>query len=153
MEHKYSIQLTWKGNKGTGTQSYTSYDRIYAISAQGKEDIQGSSDPNYKGDASKWNPEELLLSSLSACHMLWYLHLCANKKIVITEYRDDPIGFLAVEKSGEGRFQKVTLQPTIIITDAQKIEEAQKIHDEAHHKCFIAQSVNFPVEIAPKISV
>lgn len=150
MEHEYSITVKWTGNKGQGTKNYQAYERSHTISAKDKPDVLGTSDPAFRGDPKKWNPEELFLSSLSTCHMLWYLHICSTHKIVVTEYTDNPIGIMEVESSGAGAFTKVTLNPTIVITDASRIADAEKLHQEAHEKCFIANSVNFPIEIIPK---
>lgn len=151
MRHEYKLSVKWTGNRGAGTVDYKTYDRAHTISSDGKPDLLGSAEPAYRGDAAKWNPEELLLSSLSACHMLWYLHLCAVNKIVVVDYQDTPTAIMETEKSGGGKFTKAAINPLIVITDSSRIEDAKKLHKEAHDKCFIAQSVNFPVEINPEI--
>jgi len=74
----YEISLTWTGNKGQGTSDYTIYERSYSLGGKGKPLIAGSSDPKFRGDETKWNPEEMLLASIASCHMLWYLHFCAD---------------------------------------------------------------------------
>lgn len=152
MEHVFQLTVKWTGNKGQGTMNYNSFDRSHLIYSNDKPDILGSSAPEFRGDPKRWNPEELLVSSLSTCHMLWYLHLCANHKITVMEYSDHPVGIMTVESSGKGYFQKATLNPIIVITDPARIEEAEKLHQDAHEKCFIANSVNFSIEIIPKIS-
>ncbi len=149
--HHYELSVKWTGNRGDGTKDYRSYDRAHLITAPGKPDLVGSSDPKFRGDPTRWNPEELLLASLSACHMLWYLHLCSEQKIIVMEYVDRPIGEMIVEASGLGRFKEATMRPVIVITDAARIADAEKLHAEAHKKCFIANSVNFPVKVESSI--
>ncbi len=90
--HAYQIRTTWTGNRGAGTSDYRGYERAHEFSAPGKPVIAGSSDPAFRGDATRYNPEELLVAALSACHMLWYLHLCAESGIVVTEYVDEARG-------------------------------------------------------------
>jgi organic hydroperoxide reductase OsmC/OhrA len=149
MDHNYKISVKWTGNTGKGTVEYKAYERSYILSAEGKPNLEGSSDPAFRGDAAKWNPEELLLAALSTCHMLWYLHICATNKIVITQYEDHPVAVMKLETSGAGQFTEATLNPRIVITDAKRIGDAEKLHHEAHEKCFIARSVNFPVKVVP----
>ena len=152
-QHEYSIVTAWTGNAGTGTSSYAGYRRDHEMRREGKRAaIEGSSDPAFRGDASRYNPEELLIASLSACHMLWYLHLCAVSGIVVTAYQDDARGTLALEPDGSGRMARVTLRPTVTIEDASKAQKAIELHHAAHEKCFIAASVNFPVECEPVLA-
>jgi organic hydroperoxide reductase OsmC/OhrA len=143
--HKYSLSLVWTGNKGEGTSHYRSYDRSYTISIQNKADIHGSSDPLFRGDASRHNPEEMLVAALSSCHLLSYLHLCADNGIVVTSYEDFATGIMHEDGQG-GAFSEVTLNITMEITDTQKKELAEKLHHDAGKSCFIASSVNFPVK-------
>ncbi len=132
--------------------AYDSYDREHTIASTGKPDLLASADPAYRGDRSKFNPEELLVASLSACHMLWYLHLCAVGGIRVVRYEDQAEGTLATEADGSGRFTQVILRPFIVL-GAGDLGRALELHAEAHRKCFIASSVNFPVEIEPKIEL
>lgn len=150
-EHSYQIHLIWTGNKGEGTRDYRSYDRSHRFTAHGKPDLLGSSDPAFRGDPTKWNPEELLLASLSSCHMLWYLHLCAVHGIIVIEYQDQPMGKIKLEKDGRGYFEEVILNPQVMIQDSQQIPLAETLHGDAHEKCFIANSVNFAISIHPSI--
>ncbi len=150
-EHSYLLDIEWTGNKGQGTLDYRSYERSLVVKAEGKPDLLGSSDPLFLGDRSKWNPEELLIASLSSCHMLWYLHLCSTKKIIVVSYHDLPTAKLIIEAQGEGHFAEATLKPEIVITDASRIEEAIHLHEDAHKKCFIAKALNFPVHLAPQV--
>lgn len=149
--HEYSLNLQWTGNSGSGTSNYRSYERSHTISIPGKSTIEGSADPAFRGDASKFNPEELLLASLASCHMLWYLHLCADSGISVTSYSDDPSGTMTETASGSGKFTEVTLRPKVQITDPLRFEEARTLHKKANELCFIANSVNFPVNHEPEI--
>lgn len=110
LEHRYDVAVTWTGNDGAGTQSYRSYRRDHVIEVVGKPQIPGSSDPDFLGDLVRYNPEELLVASLSACHMLWYLHLCADNGILVTDYRDNASGALQADESGGGAFVRVVLR-------------------------------------------
>ncbi len=150
--HRYALRLDWTGNLGTGTSNYRAYARDHVLSAPGKPDIAGSSDPNFRGDAARWNPEELLVASLSACHQLWYLHLCSTHGIVVTGYTDDAEGEMAEQADGGGEFTSVTLHPRVTIS-AGDPDKARELHHEAHRLCFIARSVNFPVGCEPTIEV
>jgi organic hydroperoxide reductase OsmC/OhrA len=150
-EHHYAIRVKWTGNLGSGTSGYRDYRRDHEIAATGKPAIPGSSDPVFRGDASRYNPEDLLVASLSACHMLWYLHLCADAGIRVTEYQDDATGRMVETADGGGRFAEVTLQPRITVSRGADRELAMRLHDRAHHLCFIANSVNFPVTCRPEI--
>ncbi|MEO5984799.1 MAG: OsmC family protein [Ferruginibacter sp.] len=143
-KHTYRALVTWKGNKGEGTKSYRGYDRHHTVSIPGKPDLQCSSDPAFHGDQSKYNPEELLVSSLSGCHMLWYLHLCAENGINVTTYEDHASGTMT-ENGSVGFFSEVVLKPVVTITDIRHLRLAMELHSEANKRCFIANSCNFPV--------
>ncbi len=149
--HRYKVSLEWTGNLGAGTSSYTAYDRTHELISAGKPTIAGSSDPSFRGDAQRWNPEELLVASLAACHQLWYLHLCADAGIVVTAYRDTPCGEMSVDKGGDGQFDFVVLRPQVEVAIGSDVAAALALHDEAAEKCFIARSVNFPVRHEPTI--
>jgi organic hydroperoxide reductase OsmC/OhrA len=152
-EHIYQTNLVWTGNVGTGTETYTSYSRAHEISIEGKPVINGSSDPHFRGDASRYNPEELLLAALSACHMLSYLHQCAIAKIVVIDYADSATGKMVETPHGGGHFIEVTLKPRVIISAESDPDTAREVHHKAHELCFIANSVNFPVYAEPTISL
>jgi organic hydroperoxide reductase OsmC/OhrA len=143
--HQYQMHLVWTGNKGEGTATYRSYERSYTISMANKVDFFGSSDPMFRGDASKHNPEDLLIMALSSCHLLSYLHLCATNGIVLTSYDDDATGTMTEDAVKGGFFTDVTLNIKMNITDASKKELALSLHHDANKLCFIANSVNFPV--------
>ena len=151
-QHHYQITNRWTGNLGQGTASYRGYSRNYDLSAEGKSaPIAGSSDPQFRGDRTRYNPEELLLGALSACHMLWVLHLCADAGIVVAEYLDEAEGEMIENPDGSGHFTTATLHPRMRITDPARAADAVAIHERAHHFCAMAQSVNFPVECQPEI--
>lgn len=145
--HHYTLAVTWTGNTGEGTKDYRGYERSYVISSDGKPDIAGSADPNYRGDAARWNPEDLLVGALSACHKLWFLHLAAVNGVVVTDYADEPLGTLNAERDGSGEFTSVVLRPKITLADPSLAARADALHQDAHEKCFIARSVNFPVTV------
>ena len=144
--HQYKITVEWTGNKGSGTSSYKAYDRDHLVFAKGKTPIQCSSDPAFRGDPSRYNPEEQLVAALSSCHMLWYLHLCSSAGIIVTAYEDYAEGVMEETASGSGFFREVILKPNITITNLGRIEEAMQLHHKANEMCFIANSVNFPVK-------
>jgi len=151
-QHHYQTTLRWTGNLGRGTADYRAYGRDHEYSGVNKSiAIPGSADPAFRGDPSRYNPEELLVAALSSCHMLTVLHLCADAGIVVTEYADDAEGEMA-EGDGSGHFTRVTLHPRMVITDPSRIADAANLHQQAHHGCFIAQSVNFPVDCVPEIT-
>lgn len=150
-EHTYEVRIQWTGNDGQGTRTYKAYRRDHIIVGNGKPEISGSSDPNFRGDPSRYNPEELLVASLSACHMLWYLHLCAVNHISVVDYRDAASGVLRENNDGSGEFVRVLLKPTVTLGAGDDRVKARELHHEAHRLCFIARSVNFPVEVEPEI--
>jgi organic hydroperoxide reductase OsmC/OhrA len=147
--HQYKATTTWTGNRGKGTAGYTAYDRSHEISIDGKNTISASSDPAFRGDRTKHNPEEFLVSSLSSCHMLWYLHLCAEKGIVVTDYVDEASGSMEENSDGSGQFTEVTLRPKVTVADKAMIQQATELHHKANEMCFIARSVKFPVHHKP----
>ena len=153
LEHHYAVSLEWHGNRGPGTSGYRDYGRQHVLSADGKPPISGSSDRAFHGDADRWNPEELLLSALSQCHLLSYLHVAASSGIVVTAYTDQAIGTMEQTTDGGGRFTSVTLRPLVTVSNAEMADAAQQLHSEAGGKCFIAASVNFPVHHEPRTVV
>ncbi|MEP7255532.1 MAG: OsmC family protein [Ferruginibacter sp.] len=144
-QHDYKLTIKWTGNKGTGTSGYREFERSHTIVSENKADISASSDPAFRGDKTKHNPEELLVASLSSCHMLWYLHLCAEAGVVVTDYVDNATGIMLETSNGGGRFTEVTLNPIVTLSDIGMTEKANALHKIANELCFIANSVNFPV--------
>lgn len=151
-EHGYTTSLRWSGDRGEGTADYRSYGREHVISAAGKPDIAGSADPMFRGDAERWNPEELLVAALSSCHLLMYLHLCADAGAVVVGYEDEASGIMTLGADGGGEFREVVLRPRVTVLSADMIAAAAAQHERAHALCFIARSVNFPVRHEPQIS-
>ena len=149
-EHTYKAKITWTGNNGSGTSDYTSYERSHTVAVENKQELLCSADPAFRGDDTKINPEELLVSALSSCHMLWYLHFCADNGITVVEYIDNAIGTMLENEGGGGHFVEVTLYPEVRILEKGLIEKANVLHKEANKKCFIANSVKFPVHHKPK---
>jgi organic hydroperoxide reductase OsmC/OhrA len=144
-QHTYSITTTWTGNTGLGTSGYRNYERSLEMSAVGKPSILGSSDPAFRGDRTRWNPEDLLVASLSSCHQLWYLHLCADAGVMVLEYVDHATGIMEEWSDGGGQFVLVTLKPKVLVAAGCDLDKALALHQAAHGKCFIARSVHFPV--------
>ena len=149
-QHQYNLTVKWTGNTGNGTSGYKTYERSHTISAQGKKEIFASSDPAFSGDKAKYNPEELLVASIASCHMLWYLHLCADAGVIVTDYADNAIGIMQETENGSGYFTEITLYPEVTVKDASMIEKANSLHSKANEYCFIANSVKFPVHHLPQ---
>jgi organic hydroperoxide reductase OsmC/OhrA len=150
--HTYQVRVDWTGNDGEGTKTYKGYRRDHIIASEGKPQIPGSSDPSFRGDATRYNPEELLVASLSTCHMLWYLHLCAVNQVTVLEYQDAASGVMEEGEDGSGSFVRALLKPVVKIAAGDDRAKAFALHEEAHHYCFIAKSVNFPVDVVPEIA-
>lgn len=142
--HEYTLALTWEGNTGRGTADYASYSRQFRATSPGKPAVIGSADPSFRGDKRLLNPEELLVMSLSSCHMLSYLALCALKKIRVLEYTDTATGRMAANRDG-GKFEEVVLHPQVVIAEGDDLAAARELHEQAHASCYIASSVDFPV--------
>ena len=152
-KHRYTVTNRWTGNLGTGTSNYRAYSRSHELSTPAKSaPIAGSSDPMFRGDPARYNPEELLVGALSACHMLWALHYCADAGIVVLEYVDDAQGEMVERPDGSGEFTSVVLRPRMKITDAARIADAVAIHGRVHAVCAIARSVNFSVTCEPAVT-
>lgn len=138
----YTLKLKWLGND-SGT--HHRHDRFYEIDIDGKPQLKGSADKPFFGDPGLYNPEDLLLSALSSCHMMSYLYLCRKAGIKVSSYQDDPVGVLKLNNNGEGRFELVTLKPKVVLVDKSQVENAAKLHAQAGKLCFIANSVNFEI--------
>lgn len=150
-EHHFTTSLTWTGNRGTGTSTYRAYGRDHEIIAPEKSAaIPCSSTPVFRGDKDRYNPEELLIGALSGCHMLWFLHLCADAGVVVTAYADEAEGTMQLDADGSGQFGEVVLRPRVQYAEAPPREQIEALHHRAHEKCFIARSVNFPVRCEPE---
>ncbi len=143
-QHEYTSAIVWTGNRGAGTRDYRGYDRLWEVRTRGKPVITCSNDPLLGGDPTKPNPEDMLLSALSACHMLWYLHLACVAGIIVTGYEDTPSGIGETTTDGAGRFVSATLHPKIRLLSKADTSRADELHSQIHDYCFIARSVNFP---------
>lgn len=152
-QHRYETTTVWTGNRGEGTSSYRSYDRAHQTSAEGRPSILASSDPAFRGDGDRWNPELLLVAALSECHLLAYLHQCAIAGVVVTAYSDDASGTMLQTDDGGGHFEEVVLRPRVTVAERSMIAEATGLHGRASELCFVASSVNFPVRHEPEVTV
>ena len=152
-QHHYKATIKWTGSNGTGTDDYKKYQRSHQILIENKSVISGSSDSAFLGDKTKHNPEDLLVASLSSCHMLWYLHLCSEAGVVVMDYIDNAIGIMTETKNGGGKFTEVTLNPIVIVKESSMFDKATELHRKANELCFIANSVNFPVHHNPSIKI
>lgn len=150
MAHDYTARVVWTGNRGEGTAHYRAYDRTWDIAVPGKPVVHCSNDPLLGGDPSKMNPEDLLLSALSACHMLWYLHYASDAGLRVLGYEDSPLGQGELGPGGAGRFVKATLRPRVTLPAGSDLAAAEAIHHRIHAVCFIARSVSFPVDYEPE---
>lgn len=151
--HRYEVAVLWTGSSGEGTADYRSYSRDHVVTAEGRPTIPGSADPAFRGDAARWNPEQVLVAALSQCHMLWYLHLCAVSEVVVVAYEDHAAGVMEQTEDGGGRFTEVTLRPAVTVADEAMAGKALELHPRAHELCFVASSVNFPVRHEPRVEV
>jgi organic hydroperoxide reductase OsmC/OhrA len=148
-EHHYAVRVTWTGNRGTGTSGYRDYGRQHDVALPGLPVLPGSADPTFRGDRDRYNPEQLLLTALSQCHMLSYLHVAVVHNVVVTGYTDEAEGTMRLNRDGSGEFTEVLLHPRVELADETQRALADSLHEEAHHLCFIARSVNFPVRAEP----
>lgn len=148
-KHHYSLAVQWTGNLGGGTSSYRGYSRDHDIVIPGLPVLKGSADPTFHGDRERYNPEQLLLAALAQCHMLSFLHVAVRHGVVVTDYRDEATGRLHLNQDGSGQFESVTLSPQVTVADPAHVALAEQLHREANQVCFIARSVNFPVEHSP----
>jgi organic hydroperoxide reductase OsmC/OhrA len=146
-DHRFLASLTWTGNRGTGTSGPRAFGRDHVVSLAGKPDIHGSAARAFHGDLDRWNPEEMLIAALTQCHLLSFLYVATRARVVVTGYRDDATGVLAVAADGSGRFREVVLRPRVEF--ATPPDDPEALHAEAHRLCFIANSVNFPVRVEP----
>ena len=151
--HRYASSIRWTGNRGTGTSSYREYERQYDVAIAGKPTIAGSSDPQFRGDPARHNPEDLLVSAAASCHMLWYLHLCADAGVVVVNYVDEALGTLVEQRDGSGVFTEITLRPQVTIASGSDPSLAERLHADAHRMCPLAASLSCPVRHEPTIVV
>jgi organic hydroperoxide reductase OsmC/OhrA len=151
--HEYRLALRWTGNRGSGTSGYRAYGREHEVSAEGRPVLLGSSDPVFRGDPTRWNPEQLLLAAAAQCHLLAYLHLAAVHGVVVTDYVDTPTAVMTEDGRGGGRFTDITLHPVVTVAAPDQVETADRLHQEANRACFIAASLAVPVRHQPRTLV
>jgi organic hydroperoxide reductase OsmC/OhrA len=150
-EFIYKAEIEWIGNKGSGTFDYRSYGRSHVIRIPDKEPIQASSDSTFRGEKNKHNPQELFLSSISSCHMLWYLFLCAEEDIVVLEYSDNASGILIMEPDRSGYLKEIILNPSVVVAEQSMIQAGIEMHDRARDKCFLANACSIPILHKPTV--
>jgi organic hydroperoxide reductase OsmC/OhrA len=143
---EHHVRLTW--DKGDAPFTYNDYPRNHALSFKhGQETMIASAAAAYKGDATKADPEDLLVAALSSCHMLSFLAIATKKKVTVTSYEDEATGFLENDK-GVLWMTHVILRPAVTCNaDAETLAE---IHHLAHEACFIANSVKTEVRVEPR---
>ena len=142
--HDYTATVTWTGNRGEGTAHYKAYGRTHEIKVEGKPMLSGSADQMFRGEADRWNPEDSLVGAISACHMLWFLHLASEADWVVESYRDQATATMEMNPDGSGQFSQAVLRPHVTIS-AGDPELLDDLHHRAHGKCFIARSLNFRI--------
>ena len=151
-EHEYRVDLTWTGNRGTGTSGYRDYDRAVTLSGTAKPDLLASADPHFRGDGTRWNPEELLLAALAECHLLSYLHAAVSTCVIVVDYSDEASAAMTTQ-GNSGRITSATLRPRVTVADPAMVDAARAAHALAHQWCFIANSVAFEVHLEPETLV
>ena len=142
--HTYEATLTWTGNRGSGTSGYRDYSRDVLAVTDGPVDLELSADPTFRGDRTRWNPEQLLVVALAECHLLSFLHIAVTHGVTVVAYADRPVGTMVQEGIG-GHFTSVVLRPRVTVADPTHVDLVPQLHHEAGEACFIASSVNFPV--------
>jgi organic hydroperoxide reductase OsmC/OhrA len=151
--HTYDVSIAWTGSRDTGTTGIRDYDRDHTITAAGPAPIAASAEPGFLGDPGRWNPEQLFTASISQCHMLWYLGLCARAGVVVRAYTDDAVGTLVTAPDHTARFTEILLRPAVVVDSPDQVETAVALHVKAHEMCFLAQSVSFEVKVDPRVTV
>lgn len=152
-EHRYAVKVRWTGNLGSGTSAYRAYSRDHDVEIGGLPVLKGSADPAFHGDRTRFNPEQLLLTALSQCHMLSFLHVAVKHGIVVTAYEDQAAGVMRMNRDGSGQFEEAVLSPRVTVEAMGPEGLMEELHREANKLCFIARSVNFPVRHSPITSV
>ena len=145
LDHGFTARLVWEGNTGQGTADYAGYGRGFRIEVAGKPEFGGSAAPMFRGEADRHNPEDLFLASLAACHMLFYLALCARHGLRVLAYQDDVRGLLRLRPEGGGRFETIDLCPCVELAPGGDEALALQLHEVAHEQCFIANSCSVAV--------
>lgn len=152
--HDFQVDVVWTGNTGQGTNDDHSYRRTHEVRAAGKRTIAGSAAPAFGGDTDRYTPEELLVTALSQCHMLWFLHLAAESGVLVLGYHDQPHGLLTENPDGSGQIAELTLTPEVTVADRASVDAAEALHQRAHELCYIAKAVTFPIhhEVSTRVA-
>jgi organic hydroperoxide reductase OsmC/OhrA len=150
-KHEFACRLVWTGARQGGTTSYETYSRECRVDFDGKPSLRGTSAAVFRGDPALPNPEDLLVASLSMCHFLSYVALSARKGVPVIAYEDAAVGVME-RAEATFKYTDVLLRPRVTIAPGSDPGLARSLHERAHHECFIASSVNFPVRNEPVIS-
>lgn len=150
--HIFKATLNWKPKEGENTQNPRNYTRDHEVKITDKKLLQLSAAKSFRGDTNLLNPEDLLLSAITSCHMMSYLYVCSQNQVEILSYSDNSEGILEVVGDG-GSFERVDLNPVVTIKNPKDIELAKELHTKANELCFIANSCNFPIHHKAKILV
>jgi organic hydroperoxide reductase OsmC/OhrA len=144
---EHTATITWK--RETPTFAYESYDRDHDWSFDAGIKIRASANPAYLGSENSVDPEEAFVASLSSCHMLTFLAIAARKRYVVDSYSDEAVGVLEKNAGGRLAITRVTLRPEVGFggENPPSMEELRRLHDQAHHACFIANSVKTEVTV------
>ena len=146
IKHTFKATVNWEINEGESTVNPRTFSRNHEVLIDNKvTPLQVSAAKTFRGDDALYNPEDLLLSALTSCHMMSYLYVCAQNNIEVLNYTDSAEGDLEVTSSGSGSFKTVRLKPVVSIKDANQKELALSLHKEANSLCFIANSCNFSI--------
>ncbi len=129
----HHAEVRWRGTKDDL--------RAHAVRIGGQS-MDGSCSPQWGGDPAAADPEGLFVASLSACHMLWFLDLARQERLRVTSYEDHAEGTM-----DEVRFTHVALRPRVVFEGDVDDETVARLHQAAHERCFIANTVNCPVEV------
>jgi organic hydroperoxide reductase OsmC/OhrA len=151
-EHRFECRLVWTGAMKGGTTSYDAYSRECRVDFPGKPSVRATAASVFRGNPALPNPEDLLVASLSICHFLSYVALCARGGVNVIGYEDEAVGMMSRFERGF-HFTDVLLKPRVTIAAGSDPEKARALHHGAHESCFIASSVNFPVRNEPVITV
>lgn len=152
---KYKATITWFRNEQPFTDN--KYKRVHQWKFDGGETIHASASPNIVpaplSDPSAVDPEEAFVAALSSCHMLWFLSIVAKAGYIIDNYEDKAEGILAKNKHGKEAITEVSLFPKVTYQPehAPTKEQNQQMHQQAHARCFIANSVKTTIRITPSI--
>lgn len=152
--HVFEITLTYPASTAQATPPDANFSRNNIMKSAGKHEVAASSPATFGGDDTRYNPEELMLMSLSECHMLTYLAIAAKKQMKIVRYEDRATGQLGMGEFGvvgKTSMQRVTLHPRVTVAKGTNLDDARAMHVKAHANCFMANSVNFLITAEPEI--